>query len=396
MGAAIEVEHVSKRFKLYHERPTSLKDRVIHLGRMSHEEFWALDDVDLRVDAGETLGLLGHNGSGKSTLLKCIAGILRPTSGQIRTAGRVVALLELGAGFHPELTGRENVYLNGTILGLSREEIDEAFDAIVAFSEIGEFIDNQIKHYSSGMIARLGFAVAVNVEPEVLLVDEVLAVGDEAFQRKCLDRIQEFQRDGRTILLVTHAADLARRVCDRVAVLDRGKLVIVAEPGAAVIEFRDSLLQRGYEAADPSVSNATHALHEVRIVGVDIIYPEPGRSHLRPGEQLLVRCRYEAPEPVEDVAFAINIHDQNGNLIFGTNSDVIGTELGSISGEGAVVFECDALPLLDGIYLVSLYAHTRSGGVFYDQRAGQDVIEVASESRAEGVVALPISVRLDT
>jgi len=212
MTPAIEIESVTKRFRLYHEKAPSLKERVIKFGRLPHEDFWALRDVSLAVNAGESLGLLGHNGSGKSTLLKCAAGILRPTSGRITVRGRVAALLELGAGFHPDLTGRENVYLNGSILGFTRSDIDRIFDDIVAFAEIGPFIDNQVKHYSSGMFARLAFAVAVNVEPEILLVDEVLAVGDESFQRKCLARIEDFRKEGRTILLVTHAADLVRRI----------------------------------------------------------------------------------------------------------------------------------------------------------------------------------------
>jgi len=232
VAAAVEIEGVSKRFRLYHEKFTSLKERVIHGGKVPFEEFWALRDIDLRIEAGESVGLLGHNGSGKSTLLKCIAGILRPTTGEIRTQGRLAALLELGAGFQPDLTGRENVFLNGSLLGLKRSEIAARFDEIVHFSgdEVERMIDNQVKFYSSGMYVRLGFAIAINVEPEILLVDEVLAVGDEAFQRKCLDRVAAFQREGRTIIVVTHAADLVRQVCTRAAALDHGRLVEVGDP----------------------------------------------------------------------------------------------------------------------------------------------------------------------
>src|SRR3984893_18504570 len=224
MGSAIEIDGLGKRFRLLHERYSSLKERMIHLGKIPYEDLWALKDVNLEIYQGETIGLLGHNGSGKSTLLKCIAGILRPTEGEIRTVGRMAALLELGAGFHPELSGRENVFLNASLLGLGRREVERKFDEIVAFAELEEHIDQQVKYYSSGMYVRLGFAVAVNTDPDILLVDEVLAVGDELFQRKCLDKIREFQREGRTIIFVTHTADLVRQICDRAAVLDHGEM----------------------------------------------------------------------------------------------------------------------------------------------------------------------------
>lgn len=247
---AITVENVTKTFKIYREKSQSAKERLIRIGRNPHEVFKALDDVSFEVREGETFALLGHNGSGKSTLLKCVAGTLRPSSGRIVARGRLAALLELGAGFHPDLTGRENIYLNGSILGFSASQIDTIFDDIVAFAELEEFIDNQVKHYSSGMYARLGFAVAINVEPEVLLVDEVLAVGDEAFQRKCIERVKRLQADGRTILLVSHAADLVRQLADRAAVLDHGHLVEVAEPGEAIRVLRETLERRGIASPD--------------------------------------------------------------------------------------------------------------------------------------------------
>src|SRR6202034_3852387 len=211
MSVAIEVTDISKQFRLYSEKHTSLKERVIHGGKMPFTPFWALRDVSVDIRQGETFGILGRNGCGKSTLLKCIAGILKPTSGEIRVRGSLAAMLELGAGFQPDLSGRDNIFLNGSLLGLPHSEIEKRFDDIVAFAELEEFIDNQVKFYSSGMYVRLGFAVAINVEPDVLVIDEVLAVGDENFQRKCLDRIKSFQEEGRTILFVTHAADMVRR-----------------------------------------------------------------------------------------------------------------------------------------------------------------------------------------
>src|SRR4029450_8046194 len=208
-----------------------IKEGFLTLGRNTYEEFWALKDISLTIDQGETIGILGHNGSGKSTLLKCIAGILKPTSGEVRLRGRIASLLELGAGFHPDLTGRENVFINASFLGIPRREIAKHFDDIVAFAELEHFIDQQVKYYSSGMYVRLGFAVAINVEPDILLVDEVLAVGDEVFQKKCLDRIEQIQQDGKTILFVTHGADLARKICDRVIVLDHGLMVATGGAG---------------------------------------------------------------------------------------------------------------------------------------------------------------------
>jgi len=199
---AIDVRNVSKRFRLAHGQYNTVKERIIHGGRRkATEDFWALSEVSLTVQEGHTVGILGRNGSGKSTLLKCICGVLQPTKGEVAVRGKLAGLLELGAGFQADLTGRENIYLNGSLLGMSKREVDRSFDAIVDFSELEDFIDGPVKFYSSGMAVRLGFAVAVNVDPDILVVDEVLAVGDERFQRKCIDRVKEFQREGRTILL---------------------------------------------------------------------------------------------------------------------------------------------------------------------------------------------------
>lgn len=203
--AAVEVVNLWKKFRIYHERAISLKERVIFWGRQRAEDFWALKNINLTVPRGTTVGLIGRNGSGKSTLLKIINRILYPTEGEVRVRGRVSTLLELGAGFHPDFTGRENIFLNASILGLTRREIKERLDDIIAFAELGDFIDNPVRNYSSGMYMRLGFAVAVHVDPEILLIDEVLAVGDLAFQEKCLTRIRELQGQGKTIIFVTHA-----------------------------------------------------------------------------------------------------------------------------------------------------------------------------------------------
>jgi ABC-type polysaccharide/polyol phosphate transport system ATPase subunit len=221
----IRVEGVSKRFVIRKDK--SIKERLVNFGRSNKhkDDFWALRDVDMEIKAGSSVGLLGANGSGKSTLLKVIGGIIQPSSGFVERRGRMAALLELGAGFHPDLTGRENVYLNGAILGLSRKTIDASFDSIVDFSEIGDFIDTQVKFYSSGMYVRLAFAVSVHVDPDILLIDEVLAVGDEAFQKKCLAKVAQFQQEGRTIVFVSHSAEQVNRVCESAIVLSHGDVV---------------------------------------------------------------------------------------------------------------------------------------------------------------------------
>ena len=236
----IRLHDISKRFVIRKDK--SLKERVVNLRRSNKhkDDFWALRNVGFDIQAGHTVGLVGANGSGKSTLLKIIGGIIQTTDGFVERRGRIAALLELGAGFHPDLTGRENVYLNAAILGLSRKETEASFDSIVEFSEIGEFIDTQVKFYSSGMYVRLAFAIAVHVEPDILLVDEVLAVGDEPFQKKCLDRIAQFQRDGCTIVFVSHAAEQIRRICDRVVVLKHGSIVYDGETEGGILALRES------------------------------------------------------------------------------------------------------------------------------------------------------------
>jgi ABC-2 type transport system ATP-binding protein len=391
VAVSVEVRDVTKRFRLYRQKPNSLKERVVRAGRNGYEDFWALRDVSFDVFEGQTVGLLGHNGSGKSTLLKCIAGTLRPTAGRIRTRGRVAALLELGAGFHSELTGRENVYMNGSILGFKEHDIDRIFDDIVGFAELEQFIDQQVKYYSSGMYARLGFAVAVNVDPDVLLIDEVLSVGDEAFQRKCMDRIRGFQREGRTIVLVTHAADLVRQLCNSAAVLDRGSLVTFGEPNHAVRIFRQTLTARGMEVPPEAVESREERLtRTVRFTDVQLECPA-GRQHLMTGDPLRIRIGYDASEAVPDCIFALEIHDQDGIRLLGTNTEQLGLPLGVQPGPGEVVFDLLEVPLLDGMYAVSLGIHD-TNGVEFDHRDQLERVAVESHGKLSGRVAFPVRV----
>ena len=244
MVPAITFDGVSKRFILHHQRSRSFQEALVnfvHRRNGSAEQFWALRDVSFKVDGGETFGIIGQNGSGKSTVFKLISRILEPTAGQITVRGKVSALIELGAGFHPDLTGRENIYLNGSILGLNRKQIDSKFEEIVAFSELERFIDTPIKHYSSGMYMRLGFSVAVHVDPDVLVIDEVLSVGDANFQQRCLEVIERFKKEGKTILLVSHDLDLVRRFCDRLMLLSEGQLMAIGKVDKVISRYKELL-----------------------------------------------------------------------------------------------------------------------------------------------------------
>ena len=398
MAAAIEVEGVTKAFRLYTDKPTSLKERVLRFRRVRYGHFTALRDINLDIEAGTTVGILGHNGSGKSTLLKCMAGIIQPTAGVVRVAGRMAALLELGAGFHPELSGRENVYLNGSILGLKRVEVDRVFDDIVGFAELETFIDTPVKHYSSGMYVRLGFAVAVNVDPEILLVDEVLSVGDEAFQRKCIDKVKTFQGEGRTIVVVTHAADLVRQMCDRAAALEHGSMVAQGEPNEVIREFRERLLKAATPAEDMSPELVRSELSpmwgRVKIAAALVSYATPTQDAVAPGEPMRLDVTLDAPEPVDDVVVGIAVYSSMGWLVFGTNTHLHGIDLGTVSGRRQVTFAFPEVPLLDGTYAVTIGVHTR-GGLVYDSWEQLRRFEVAAPGRDIGLVRLPVAIEVD-
>ena len=386
---AIEVRDVSKRFRIYREKPTSLKQRLL-TSRSRAEDFWALRDVALDVGEGSTFGLIGHNGSGKTTLLKCVAGILRPTSGAILQRGRLAALLELGAGFHPELTGRENVYLNASFLGLSRKQTDAAFDDIVAFAELEQFIDTEVKFYSSGMLVRLGFAVAVHVEPDVLLIDEVLAVGDEAFQAKCLNRVREFQREGRTIVLVTHALDTVTEICDRAAMLHHGELHAIGMPAEVVREMRHVLLGM----ADPGFV-PEQGTREAEIVEVQIVRPD-GSSHgaILSGDPLTIVVDVRQNEPVDDLDVDFAVHESSNYLVLDARTSRVGIDLGRFDKK-RVRFKISGFPYDPGKYWVTIGLSSRTTGHLYHVQTQRYLFEVFDAPRAQERVEVPVGVEVE-
>ena len=406
---AVDVRNISKRFRLAHGQYNSLKERLIHGGkRQNVEDFWALDQVSLTVRQGETVGILGRNGSGKSTLLKCICGVLQPTKGEVAVRGKLAGLLELGAGFQQDLTGRENIYLNGSLLGMSKREVDKVFDAIVDFSELEEFIDGPVKFYSSGMYVRLGFAVAVNMDPDILVVDEVLAVGDERFQRKCLDRVNQFQREGRTILLVTHSADTVRTICDRGVVLSHGQLVAEGEPGEATRIFRERLMAEGagMSVIDPAIvavpatpsSTGSDALPDaerpVRIRSVHRIFSGDNTvPYMRSGDDLTIRVDFETLYPVDDVVFSLDIRDADGNSLMRTDTSIIGMPIDAPPGTSVMHFGITQMPLLDGSFSFAIGIQSR-GGILYDWREEAGTFEVMNPGKTTGLLRMDVHAAL--
>ncbi len=385
---AIVVDGVSKSFRISTEPTHSLKERLVRLVRLRRsgfEEFPALRPLDLTVPAGQTVGILGHNGSGKSTLLKCIAGIITPSTGTVGVRGRLTSLLELGAGFHPDLTGRDNVYINAAFYGMSRRDIDRVFDDIVSFAELARFIDEPVKHYSSGMYVRLGFAVAVNLDPDVLLVDEVLAVGDEVFQTKCLSRIKQFQDEGRTIVFVTHDAETVRRVCDRAVVLHRGEAVFDGEPAHAIRVLRERLQDGADDHGPPRRSSAIWA--------VRTDHSHRGeRAHLLPGESLVVEVELRPTEPIENAVLDLEVGDRLGRPIYRVDTDALGAPLGRVDEVRTIRFTIKNVWLLDGEFPISLKLSDRASGAIVDWREAAATFEVEAPGRADGTVALDVAV----
>ncbi len=382
------------------------------------ETFTALDGVSFEVPRGTTFGVIGENGSGKSTLLKLLAGITKPTRGSLRVAGRISALIELGAGFHPEISGRENVAINGIMLGLTRREVDERFDEIVDFAELREFIDAPVKTYSSGMYMRLGFSVAIHVDPDVLLIDEVLAVGDEAFTRKCLDKIGEFHRRGKTIVLVTHSLGLVEKMCDEAMWLRHGRKADIGDPkrvvdayltyvagGEEALLARDRPLARNESAlahqggGDPAVPPAPPSAsayregrwgsREVEITRVRLVDDRGQERHVfASGEGVTLRLDVEARAEVEDFVFGVGIFTVDGVSVYGTNTHIEDWVPRRAVGRGEVSLELSDLRLVEGTYLLDVAVHRRDGTP-YDYHRGRHSFRVKSRIKDVGVYRPP-------
>lgn len=386
--AAVVVDGVSKRFRLYSERNQSLKATLLRAGRARYEEFWALRDVSLEIREGLTYGIVGENGSGKSTLLKCMARILRPDRGQIRTRGKVAALLELGSGFHPELSGRENVFLNGSILGLSRRQLTARFDEIVAFAGIERFIDQPVKNYSSGMYVRLGFSVATHIDPDVLLVDEVLAVGDAPFQRKCFEKFADLRRAGKTVVIVSHASESMRTMCDEVAWLEDGRVHAVGRPEDVVDEYVD----QGHEdRQETEVAKSRWGSGEARLERVELL--DAGGavvSHPRTGDAVTVRLRFRAEEPVSKPVFGLAIETLDGTWLWAHHTRDAGFVPDEIRGRGTVELHVPRLMLQPGTYdlSASINDYTTTHTFDYLRRCVRFDVEHGQPRESGGYLAL--------
>jgi ABC-type polysaccharide/polyol phosphate transport system ATPase subunit len=410
--AVITGKDLSKKFTIHHLKTTNLKERLlgmVHRKNYTRETFWALRDVDFEVARGETLGLIGPNGSGKSTLLQLIARIILPDQGKVTIDGRVAALLELGAGFNPDLSGRENIFLNSSILGFGRREIEAKLDDIIAFSELERFIDTPVRNYSTGMYARLGFSIAVHVDPDILLVDEVLAVGDEAFARKCADKFDLFRQKKKTIVIVSHDLDSVERLCDRALLLHKGEVVTLGKPRDAIIDYHRLVARiqrtqekeerarrkRQLEAEQPSAAagedgggeeadafeaemervsysedRTRWGTGEVTITGVTFHNErDEEESDFRTGERLVARIHYRAEARVSEPVFGVALFDRNGVQINGPNSYFCDYRIDRIGpGVGHMDYVVENLPLLPGKYLFSAAVYRKDLRTPFDHR----------------------------
>jgi len=378
---AIAVENVSRVYQKYSARhrfqtfKSALVKGDLFRALRADELVTALDGVTFRVEKGQTFGVIGENGSGKSTLLKLVAGIAKPTQGRIKTEGKISALIELGAGFHPEISGRENVYINGIMLGLTKKEISAKFDEIVEFAELEDFIDAPVKTYSSGMYMRLGFAIAINVNPDILLIDEVLAVGDASFVPKCLDRIGDFRRRGKTILFVSHDLSTVDKICDRVAWLKAGRVKVIGEAKRVIDAYLQDVAEKQEQDFEKRRLDAAEEQEweegrrenrwgkreiEIRKVSLKNLEGQP-KNVYSPDEGMIIEMEVAAPSRIDDFVFGIGIFNPQGVSCYGTNTHLENLEPVSIVGEGKVICRIEKLGLINGTYYLDVAVHKREG-----------------------------------
>lgn len=394
---ALSAKNVGKHFKIYKDKPLTLKDRTLSVVKKSYEEFWALKDINLEIKKGESVGLIGHNGCGKSTLLKLFTRIIYPEKGTIEVNGQVSSLLELGAGFHPDFTGRENIYTNASIFGMSKKEIDGYLQDIIEFSELGEFIDNPVRTYSSGMYMRLAFSVAIHVHPEILLIDEILAVGDSNFQKKCFDKIVEFKKNGVTIVIVSHDLATIERICDRAVWLDDGVIRQQGPPMpvinaylAHMSQIQNEQLFRKIELVSPGEEPSLPASPEngsdsrcgnrdVEITGVFLLDPDGKTKNIFDVEDPMdVAIQYKKNRPADDVRFAIGIFGADGQPRYSTNS-AIDRGPCEIQDKGVAILSIQRLGLIEGNYWIDVALHDESGTPF-------DYVARVAEFKTESLI----------
>lgn len=375
------------RYRVAQERIPSFKEYAIRWakGQIKYQDFWALHGIDLEIRRGEVFGIIGPNGAGKSTLLKVVARVLRPTEGRVRLYGRVAPLLELGAGFDHELTGRENIYLNGAILGHSKKDLASRFDRIVEFAGLREFIDAPVRTYSTGMVARLGFSVATDERPEILIVDEILGVGDAEFQTRSFERIQKFKGSGTTILLVSHSLHHIEEMCTRALWLAHGKIVAAGTASSIANQYLAHTHQVEAErlaAGGPAAASSRRGTGHILITGVRIL-DETGREQtiFSPGQRFTLEMDYEAREPVVSPVFGLAIHRQDGLHITGPNTATAGLRLPTLSGAGTVTYTVPALPLLAGLYEISVAVVDAGDTEMFDYHDREYVFRVVHDGK---------------
>lgn len=393
---AVSINEVGKRFKRHTDRRSSLKELIVRGRAKNEEDFWAVRDVSIDIPKGSVYGLIGHNGSGKSTLLKMIGGIYRPTTGNITTDGRVAALIELGAGFHPDMSGRENIQLNGSLLGMSRKEIGAVTEEIIDFSGLSEFINEPVKHYSSGMYVRLGFAVAVHMKPDVLLVDEVLAVGDEEFQRKCFDHLYALRKAGKTIIVVSHGLGQLEGLCDEVAWLEHGQLQQAGNTTDTIAAYLHRV-NRDEAARNPNIT-ATRPEDDragngiVRVTKAEIVSAagEP-INHAETGATFNLRVGFDVSESILGPNLRVALQHDSGPLVSMISNHAVGYDFGTIEGEQMVDIAIEGNPLLPGRYRVHIDVFDYTGSTLLD--TWNDAMEFPVRSQSgeigQGFVKLP-------
>ncbi len=401
---AIEANNIHKYYKKFTSQhkfltfKSAILERSLFKSLHNDEKFEALKGVDLKVEKGKTISIIGGNGSGKSTMLKLLAGISQPTSGQIKTRGRISALIELGAGFHPEISGRENIFINGIILGLSKKQIEEKFDEIVEFAELEDFIENPVKTYSSGMYMRLGFSIAINVDPDILLIDEILSVGDASFVPKCLDRINKFKKEGKTIIFVSHDLATVEKISDEVVWLDKGELKMRSHPKRVVGSYLEYIWKKeadkvkdSNEAPEEEIVNTEKrwGSREVYIKGLEMYDAKGEEKYLfNYDEPVTVVIDVVAKEKQTDFVFGFGIYNTEGVNCYGSNTDLESYKGYEIKGSGKVTINIPALQLVNGTYYFNVAVHKKDGSP-YDYHHNRFAFIVSSDYTDIGICRIP-------